>query len=277
MIKQFCLILTFFLFIANSTAQAIENQTNSNTQSTASKQVTTFSIAAPQLNTTKKIWLYLPKDYNNSTKTYSVIYMHDAQNLFDATTSYVGEWNVDEKLDSLHAQVIVVGIEHGKDKRIDELTPYQNEKYGGGNADAYLKFIVETLKPHIDQTYRTKTKKKNTVIMGSSLGGLVSFYAALKYPTVFGKAAVFSPSFWFSEKIYDLAENTKKIKTKIYFLCGDNEDDKMVSDLNKMERIINTKRCYCLNLNEKRIIKGGQHNEKLWRDGFTQAVLWLGY
>jgi predicted alpha/beta superfamily hydrolase len=68
-----------------------------------------------------------------SAKKYSVIYMHDAQNLFDAKTSYSGEWNVDEKLDSLKAPVIVVGIEHGNEKRIDELTPYKNEKYGGGN------------------------------------------------------------------------------------------------------------------------------------------------
>tara|TARA_R110002124_G_scaffold734_5_gene3521 strand:- start:3916 stop:4527 length:612 start_codon:yes stop_codon:yes gene_type:complete len=203
--------------------------------------------------------------------------MHDAQNLFDAKTSYAGEWNVDEKLDSINAQLIVIGIEHGNEKRMEELTPFKNEKYGGGNADAYLEFIVKTLKPQIDQKYRTKIKKKNTLIMGSSLGGLVSFYAILKYPKVFGKAGVFSPSFWFSDKIYDVAENTKKIKSKIYFMCGDNESEDMVSDLNKMEYLINTKRCYCLNLNQKRIISGGQHNEKLWRDGFTKAILWLGY
>lgn len=103
--------------------------------------------------------------------------MHDAQNLFDAKTSYSGEWNVDEKLDSLKAQVIVVGIEHGNEKRIDELTPFKNEKYGGGNANNYLEFIVKTLKPYIDKNYRTKTKAKSTILFGSSLGGLVSFMA----------------------------------------------------------------------------------------------------
>ena len=160
---------------------------------------------------------------------------------------------------------------------MDELTPFKNDKYGGGNADAYLEFIVKTLKLQVDQKYRTKTKKKNTLIMGSSLGGLVSYYAILKYPKVFGKAGIFSPSFWFSDKIFDLTENTQKIKSKVYFLCGDNESDNMVTDLNKMEYLLNTKRCYCLNLNEKKIVKGGQHNEKLWRDGFTKAILWLGY
>lgn len=262
-------IFMFFLLIT-SFAKAQE--------STASKNVSSFTIEAPQLKTSKKIWIYLPESYlKDLKKRFSVIYMHDAQNLFDAKTSFVGEWNVDEKLDSLKAPVIVVGIEHGNEKRIDELTPFKNEKYGGGNADQYLEFIVKTLKPYIDQNYRTKTKAKNTTIMGSSLGGLVSFYGALKYPDVFGKAGVFSPSFWFSNKIYAFAEKQSKIKTKIYFLCGDKEDDNMVNDLHKMERLLNTKRCYCLHLNKTKIVKGGEHNEKLWRDGFTEAVLWLGY
>ena len=145
-------------------------------ESTASKNVSTFTIDAPQLNCTKKIWLYLPKEYATSKKKYPVIYMHDAQNLFDAETAYAGEWNIDEKLDSLNAQVIVVGIEHGNEKRIDELTPFKNEKRGGGNGDNYLEFIVKTLKPKIDSTYRTKSNAVNTVIMGSSLGGLIAIF-----------------------------------------------------------------------------------------------------
>jgi len=246
-------------------------------ESTASKNVSTFTIEAPQLKTTKKIWIYLPDNYSATAKKYSVIYMHDAQNLFDSKTAYSGEWNVDEKLDSLKAPVIVVGIEHDNEKRIDELTPFKNEKYGGGNADNYLDFIVKTLKPYIDNHYRTKPKAKNTIIMGSSLGGLVSYYAILKYPETFGKAGVFSPSFWFSNDIYTLTEKAPKIKTKIYFLCGDKESDDMVKDMTKMERLLDTKRCYCLHLSKTKIVKGGEHNEKLWRDGFVKAVLWLGY
>ncbi|WP_428231758.1 alpha/beta hydrolase [Flavobacterium sp.] len=246
-------------------------------ESTTSKNVSVFTIEAPQLKTTKKIWIYLPKDYSASAKKYSVIYMHDAQNLFDSKTAYSGEWNVDEKLDSLKAPVIVVGIEHGNDKRTNELTPYKNEKYGGGNADNYLDFIVKTLKPYIDTNYRTKPNAKNTLIMGSSLGGLVSYYAVLKYPETFGKAGVFSPSFWFSNDIYNRTVQAPKIKTKIYFLCGDKESDEMVKDMTKMERLLDTKRCYCLHLTKSKIVKGGEHNEKLWRDGFVKAVLWLGY
>ena len=265
MIRRLPLIIILFFIIGNTFSQ----------QSTATNQVSTFTIDAPQLKTTKKIWVYLPKNYTTSKKKFPVIYMHDAQNLFDSKTSFVGEWNVDEKLDSLHAQVIIVGIEHGNEKRIDELTPYKNEKYGGGNADNYLEFIVKTLKPEIDKKYRSKTSVKNTGIIGSSLGGLVSYYAILKYPTIFGRAGIFSPAFWINTEIYTLMKNTPKLKSKIYFLCGDNESTEMVSDLNKMEKLIADKRCDCNNMTKTKIIKGGQHNEKLWRDGFVKAYLWL--
>lgn len=246
-------------------------------QSTASKQVSTFTIDAPQLGTTKKIWLYLPENYQSGTKRLPVIYMHDAQNLFDKSTSYAGEWEVDETLDSLKAQVIVVGIEHGNEKRIDELTPYPNAKYGGGKADQYLEFIVNTLKPYIDKNYRTKPDVKHTVIFGSSLGGLTSFYAVLKYPKVFGKAGVFSPSFWYSNDIYELMKSAPKTKARIYFLAGDSEskDDDVVGDMKRMENLLDANRCTCLKLNKSVVVKGGQHNEKLWRESFAKAYLWL--
>lgn len=259
------LLIVFFFF--NSNAQKI----------TASKQVSTFTIDAPQLKTSKKIWVYLPKGYETSTKKYPVIYMHDGQNLFDAKTSYVGEWNVDETLDSISAQVIVIGIEHGGYKRIDELTPFKNEKYGGGHADDYLDFIVKTLKPKVDATYRTKTNARNTAIFGSSLGGLVSFYAAIKHPDVFGKVGCFSPSFWFGRKeMNELLAKTEDFKTKIYFLCGDNEGDAdVIPDMKNIEHWVNTKRCECKKLNKEVIVKGGQHNEKMWRENFKKAYLWL--
>lgn len=264
--KQF-LTLVFLFVLCTVSAQ----------KSTASKQVSTFTIDAPQLKTSKKIWVYLPKNYTTSSKKYPVIYMHDAQNLFDATTSAYGEWNIDENLDSISAQVIVIGIEHGGDKRIDELTTYKNPKYGGGKADDYLNFIVKTLKPKVDATYRTKTNARNTAIMGSSLGGLVSFYAAIKYPKVFGKVGCFSPSFWFGRnEMNDLLAQTKDFHAKVYFLCGDNEgDDDVIRDMKNVEDWVNTKRCECKKLNKEVIVKGGQHNEKLWRESFKKAYLWL--
>lgn len=263
MIRFLSLLLPLFLFSFHQTE--------------AQNRYSTFEIDAPQLQTKKKIWVYLPLNYEKSNKKYPVIYMHDAQNLFDKDYSFGGEWNIDETLDSLKAKVIVIGIEHGNEKRFEELTPYKNEKRGGGNANAYLKFIVKTLKPQIDSTYRTKTNAKNTCIWGSSLGGLVSFYAALQYPEVFGKVGCFSPAFWINkETIFKRMENTPKFNTKIYLLCGDKEDDgAMVTDMTEMETLINSKRCECKKLNKSVIIKGGEHNEKLWRNAFAKAYLWL--
>ncbi len=156
-----------FLFMLGNFGQA---------QSTASAQVSTFVMEAPQLQVEKKIWVYLPKNYSESIKEYAVIYMHDAQNLFDAETSYVGEWNVDEYLDSISDDTsIIIGIELGNERRLNELTPYSNEKYGGGKADNYLDFIINTLIPKIDATYRTLKDAEHTTIFGSSLGACCLF------------------------------------------------------------------------------------------------------
>lgn len=248
---------------------------NLSAQSTATSQVTTFEIDAPQLKTSKKIWVWLPKNYEKSKKKYPVLYMHDAQNVFDSKTSYSGEWNVDETLDSINAQVIVIAIEHGNEKRIDELTPYPNAKYGGGKADLYVDFIVSTVKPAIDKRYRTKKNAANTAIMGSSLGGLVSFYAAVKHPNEFGKAGVFSPSFWFSEQIFELAQRQQKINSRLYFVAGDKESDGMVADMDKMFTIVKEKHTQKRKGLAKKIVAGGEHNEKLWRENFLNAYLWL--
>lgn len=269
MLKQTALQLFFIgLFSLQGLAQ----------HSTASPQVSTFTIQAPQLNSSRKIWLYLPKNYTASTKKYPVIYMPDAQNIFDQQTSFSGEWNVDETLDSLNAEVIVVGIEHGHEKRLQELTPYPHEKYGGGKANDYLEFIVKTLKPTIDKKYRTHTDKKHTMIIGSSLGGLTAYYATLQYPEIFGKAGVFSPAFWINKKdIEQLTQQTQKTKASYYFLCGDQEgeDASMVNDMNYIIQLLQNKGQISKNRLEKVIIKGGQHNEKLWKDAFANAFLWL--
>ena len=159
----------------------------------------------PQLNRGRKVWLYLPPDYYTSNASYPVVYMHDGQNLFDKKTAYSGEWNADETMNRLfrdkNLKVIIVGIDHGGDKRLDEYSPWVNDKYGGGEGDQYLEFITNTLKPFIDTNYNTLTDKENTAIIGSSMGGLISHYAGLKYPNIFGKIGVYSPAFWFAPEI----------------------------------------------------------------------------
>ncbi|WP_296386447.1 alpha/beta hydrolase-fold protein [Winogradskyella sp.] len=262
--KHIFLILAVVVFVKTSA------------QTTASKQVTTFTIEALQLDTIKTIWVYLPKDYQNSEKNYPVIYMHDAQNLFDANTSYVGEWKVDEYMDTLtDNESIIIGIEHGNEKRIDELTIYKHKEYGGGKGAAYITFIKNTLKPHIDITYRTLPEAKHTTIFGSSLGGLMSFYATIKYPETFGKAGVFSPSFWINTEIYSFVESIEVSETsKFYFLAGTAESEDMVADQERMVALLKEKGVK-ENQIENHIIKGGIHSETFWSAHFANAYEWL--
>lgn len=239
----------------------------------AQQRYSTFELEAPSLNTTKTIFVYLPKNYTTSQEHFPVLYMHDAQNLFDHTLSFAGEWEIDETLDRLGFPLIVIGIAHGNEKRFEELTPYPHEKYGGGKADEYLDFVIHTLKPYVDQHYRTLKDSTHTGIMGSSLGGLISYYAALKHPDVFGKAGVFSPSFWTSNDIYKLTEQTPQVKSKIYLLCGDAESDHLVSEVNRMDKLLETR----MQSTEKvlKIVPGGKHNEAFWKSEFEEAILWL--
>lgn len=256
---------------------------NINAQSTASKQVSTFIIDAPQLKTQKKIWIYLPKDYQDSNISYPVIYMHDAQNLFDDKTSFVGEWKIDEYLDSIdNNESIIIGIEHGNDKRTDELTPFHNDKYGGGKGDLYLDFIVNTLKPKIDSSYNTLKDVKHTTIWGSSLGGLISLYAIIKYPETFGKAGLFSTALWINkDEMFTLVQNaTIDPDKKFYFLVGSEEGETtedaagMVSDQHEMVQLLIDKGVKNNNIMDK-VIPNGHHNETLWSTYFPEAYQWL--
>lgn len=245
-------------------------------QTTASDNVKIFELEAPQLGGSRTVWVYLPKAYNTTHKRYPVLYMHDAQNLFDQETSYSGEWMVDEHLNAHDGRkVIVIGIAHGEEKRMEELTPFSHKEYGGGGAKAYLEFLVQTLKPHVDTTYRTLPGRENTGIMGSSLGGLVSFYALLEYPKVFGQAGVFSPSFWINPRIFDRAKVSRLLEgTKMYFLAGTAESEQLVTEVHKMLDILRENGMPERDL-KFQIVKGGKHNEAFWGAHFTEAFNWL--
>jgi predicted alpha/beta superfamily hydrolase len=246
--------------------------------STAGKNVhivdTAFLI--PQLNRTRRVWIYLPTGYSTSEKRYPVLYMHDGQNVFDDLTSFAGEWNVDETLDSIgnHArEMIVVAVDNGEAKRINEYYPYDMAKYGKGEGDQYVDFLVKTLKPFIDKTYRTEKGKNTTFIAGSSMGGLISMYAILKYPRVFGGAGIFSPAFWIGPQIFDdIRAKGAKVNSKIYFYCGAQEGESMQPYTEKafseMRKISNS-RMVCV------IRAVGKHAESVWKEEFPLFYLWL--
>lgn len=248
-----------------------------NSTAAANVKIIKTDFFIPQLNRYRRVWVYFPKDYDtNLQKKYPVLYMHDGQNLFDKKTSFSGEWEVDETLNKLAADCIVVGIDNGGANRIAEYTPYTNPKYNGGDGAKYIDFVVNTLKPYIDQNYRTKTDRENTGIGGSSLGGLISFWAAINYQNTFGKAMVFSPSFWWNSSIFDLVkEKGKQQNMKFYIIAGEQEGDPdMVPDATKMAGDL-LKNGFAKNEVFFTTHADGQHKEWYWAREFGAAYQWL--
>lgn len=252
---------------------------NSNTTAAANVSILSEDFYMPQVDRYRRIWLYLPPDYALSTKRYPVLYMHDGQNLFDRHTSFSGEWEVDESLNELFAQndpgIIVVGIDNGGAYRIDEYTPWSNPEYGGGKGDLYVDFIVETLKPYIDSHYRTRPQQEYTGIMGSSLGGLISLYAAMEYQDVFGKVGIFSPSLWFSPSAFvHVSEQGKQYDMRFYLMASRQESTSMAADLTALyNNLINGG----FQPDEVNLLiqEDGQHSEWFWAREFPDAYRWL--
>ena len=246
---------------------------------TASKNVQLLDAAfeVPQLGTTRAIWIYVPQGYDvNSKKRYPVLYMNDGQNIFDEHTAAYGEWGVDECLDSLIKKgmpaCIVVGIANGPN-RMNEYNPYSFKDYGKGTGDAYVDFLAKTLKPFIDSHYKTITSKENTLIAGSSMGGLISYYALLKYPEVFGKAGVFSPAFWTADGIEKLTDSVeRKINSKLFFYMGKLEGEKYIHDMNEIVQKLGKHSDAII---YSVIDPTGKHNEQAWRKWFPAFYTWI--
>ena len=264
------------------------NRTVAARKRTASPSVSIINVgfSMPQLNRTRRVWIYLPPDYATSKRRYAVLYMHDGQNVFDAATAYAGEWGVDETLDSLRARgdagAIVVAVDHGNSKRFDEYSPWKNTRFGGGEGAAYVDFIVQTLKPYIDQTYRTRRDAKNTAIAGSSMGGLISLYAALKYPNVFGKAGVFSPAVWVAPEIATFAREQAQIlkkatRPKLYFISATSEAERP-EQLAVSQPLMDALMAAGYTPEKDLVVllqPDGAHSEWFWRREFPGAYRWL--
>ncbi len=142
----------------------------------------------------RSVLVWLPPGYESETdRRYPVLYMHDGQNVFDPSTSFLGiDWQVDEVADSLiRADILPAILIVAVYNTVDRGRDYSNSREG----KAYMRFLADSLKPFIDRTYRTRPEASATATMGSSLGGLISFLLAWNYPEVFGSAACLSPAF----------------------------------------------------------------------------------
>lgn len=244
----------------------------------------------PELNRVRDIRIYLPKDYDYSQESYPVWYMHDGQDLFDEATSEgrLGpvEWEVDETIAKYGDQYIIVGIDHDyhKNLREKEYSFFPTQKNSVVEGQAYISFIVKTLKPYIDSTYRTQSDVHHTGIAGGSLGGLISLYAGLTYPDTFGKIGVFSPSIWQDDHNLDTYVNVlstsqiEKIRKQTYFIYGGGRENRKKGDGNVVRmdedilRFLETNN-KVLNLNyELNINPKGKHGAWYWQQAFNWMI-----
>jgi len=165
------------------------------------------AVRSTALGNTRGVWIYLPPSYDeNRAARFPVVYMHDGQNLFDPRAAFGGvAWDADGAMDGgaesgAIREAIVVGVENTA-ARIDEYTPTRDASYGGGRGDLYLRFLADELKPMIDREFRTLPGRETTAVVGSSLGGLISLYAGVRRPEVFGVVGALSPSTWWDGRL----------------------------------------------------------------------------
>jgi predicted alpha/beta superfamily hydrolase len=252
-----------------------------NAKGTVTKLIASFASTA--LGNTRAVWAYLPASYAENTRArYPVLYMHDGQNLFDPALAFGGnEWKVDETLDAAAAdgsiaEIVVIGIENTAG-RMYEYTPTTDPQYPqGGGGDKYLTFVADELKPKIDAMLRTIPDRAHTGILGSSLGGLISAYAGVKRPNIFGIVGAMSPSTWWNGTtiIGDVMTMPSVARPdRVYVDCGDSSDDR--ADTDKLAQTYVTIG-YQPTVNFLEVLDDlGKHNEISWAKRLPPALTFL--
>lgn len=295
----FSLILVSFFFPSAISAQiSVSSGTVKRLEKFASKYIDARNV---------DVWL--PDGYSPKKK-YAVLYMHDGQMLFDATTTWnKQEWQVDETVGKLLKEkkikdIIVVGVWNNGDFRHSEYYPQKTLQYlseetrefivknslkGKPQADNYLKFLVEELKPYIDKNFSTRKDVKNTFIAGSSMGGLISIYAICEYPNIFGGAAGISthlpmvldaktpnlesvpPTF-----LEYLKQNLPKANSrKIYLDYGDQTLDAYYPPLQKKVDELMKEKGWTSKAWTTKFFAGENHSETSWAKRFNEPLEWL--
>lgn len=246
-------------------------------------EVISENFYIPQLDRYRKVWALLPYDYHTTDKRYPVLYLQDAQNLFNEGSGF-GNWEIDKKLSILaeygRGDLIIIAIEHGSEERIKEYIFDNDHVANGSEGKKYIRFIADTLKPYVDENYRTKKDRDNTGIGGSSLGALISIYSGFLYPEVYSKLLIFSPSLWVEpNNNFPMMNFRVPFKTKIYLYGGGQEGSKMVKRIHIFEEYLKRweeKKLFDFEF-KTNINPEGTHNEFYWSQEFPRAIEWLFY
>ncbi len=230
--------------------------------------------------------IHLPPGYDlDPSRHYPVLYLHDGQNLFDATTSFAGvPWSADETAEQLARlgevePIIQVGIAN---------TPDRLKEYGskpgdpGDLAHRYARFLLEEVKPFIDRTYRTRTGPEHTGIGGSSMGGLISLQLCKWHPEIFGRCAALSPSLWWDNGrlTQEIGDDPKTLSnSRIWLDMGTREGPPSDGGLTAMQRRARKLAEHLRHFHPRRFryveIEGGLHNEGAWSARYGEVLKFL--
>lgn len=222
-------------------------------------------LAGMDVDDSRDIIVYLPPSLAKTrpddgtgepAKRWPVLYFNDGQNMFDDKTAYVGEdWKADEALEALAkegTEAIAVAIPNGLKRRMDEYNPWRESvtwkvlppwatREMGGKGDAYLDWVIDTVKPLIDRSFPTASGPAKTAMIGSSMGGLISLYALAARPETFGLAGAFSPSvLWSNYRIFDvLRERSAQFgEARLYVDAGIKEGRGMTTGARKLRNVL---------------------------------------
>ena len=237
-----------------------------------------LDVWSPQFRNRRGVDVYLPDSYAEGRRRYPTVYMQDGQNLSDPSIAFGGNtWRLEDGLKWLAqrgVEPIVIGI-HNTEGRLSEYSPFPDAKHGGGDADRYMRFLLDTVKPRIDSAYRTRKDRDSTVIAGSSMGGLLGLYAFFRRPSPFGRALVMSPSVWFGGKeILSFVERARTTRGRLYVDSGTAEGADTLENARALNRVLRRKgyRRDSLWYLES---EGAKHAESDWAWRWPQALEFL--
>ena len=235
-------------------------------------------VYSPQLKNSRDLIVYLPAAYESDDNEthYPVIYMQDGQNVFDPHTSFAGHWQAGSALahhEKHGYDAIVVAIPNMGAERLGEYTPHADLIRGGGDGDRYVAFMVETIKPLIDQKLRTLHGPEHTSVVGSSLGGLIALYALFRSPWTFGSAGVMSPALWFADgRIFDYVREQKPPGGRIHLDMGTHEGPDALEDTRQMKELL-VDRGFVPGASLSYFEDvGARHNERSWARRFRKIL-----
>ncbi|MGT2866377.1 alpha/beta hydrolase [Streptococcus fryi] len=253
-------------------------------------------LPVPYYHTQRRIRVLLPKDYHKEEwATYPVLYMHDGQNIFYSKESFSGySWKIIPTLKNNKQlpKMIVIGIDNAEENRLNEYAPWMTDvgttpetASVGGDGMAYAQWVVNTVKPFIDDHYRTKKEPEYTLLAGSSMGGIITAYMGAAYPNVFGRLGVFSLASWFSERDFlrFLKHHPLLSESKVFIQVGTKEGDEVDEQFapNMNQAYIDCALHYYQSLLSTgtpldqirlKIMANEIHHEKHWADHFLEFL-----